>query len=324
MASSGHGEPAGSSGAAPSSFENVISDEGIDDTTPIFRGVDEDQLDPQVHQEREPQQEQVRVREHEQGQPAQRAPTPTAVSSGNEIGPSVSQVNTPERRGQVELPPESWTHPNANGPPRRIARVLARPPPTDDDDQAWASWNANRQAHQRVDHAHRWDQPSTAGPWPAEQWSSQQWSDAAWEEQDWDDSGWHESATYTRSSAPAGRLFTGEGRDSSENQDRQNTSSTSKTAYGSLSDDQEIVTVDKMMKLLPMIMDSHLERQKHMSKLRNESKDDENESTCDKDTVRPYVRHRENGYGLLYAQQALKNQEAMVSGATYSPPFLYS
>ena len=152
MASSGQDEPAGSSGVAPSSFENVILDEAFDDTAPIFRGVDEDDhLDQQVQQEQQPQQDQVRVQEPQQGQQAQRATnTPTVTSSGQDPGPSVSQMNTPERQGQVQLPPESWNHPNANGPPRnaRIQRALARPPPVDEDDQAWATWNANRRAHQ--------------------------------------------------------------------------------------------------------------------------------------------------------------------------------
>ena len=57
-----------------------------------------------------------------------------------------------------------------------------------------------------------------------------------------------------------------------------------------------------------------------MSKLSNEIKDDESETGCGKDAIRPYVRHRENGYGSLYDQQATKHQEAMVSDATYAPP----
>ena len=65
------GDPAESSGAgAPtSSFENVILDEGVDDdTTPIFRGVgDDDLLDQQVLQEQQPLQEQVRVQGNQQG-----------------------------------------------------------------------------------------------------------------------------------------------------------------------------------------------------------------------------------------------------------------
>ena len=55
MALRDQGEPAESSGAgaATSSFENVILEEGVDDdTTPIFRGVgDDDLLDQQVLQE---------------------------------------------------------------------------------------------------------------------------------------------------------------------------------------------------------------------------------------------------------------------------------
>ena len=120
------GDPAESSGAGArtSSFENVILDDVDDDTAPIFRGVgDDDLLDQQVQQEQLPLQEPVRVQENQQGRPAQRATnTPTVTSSGQDPGPSVSQMNTPERQGQVQLPPESWNHPQANGPPRN-ARV---------------------------------------------------------------------------------------------------------------------------------------------------------------------------------------------------------
>ena len=76
--------------------------------------------------------------------------------------------------------------------------------------------------------------------------------------------------------------------------------------------------MEKLEKLLPMMLDT-LERNRAMSKLRNED-DDDKDSTLTKETVRPYVRHRDNGFGLLYSQQAKKNQEAMVATTSYAPP----
>ena len=197
MESRGSTDPADTGAAASSgvtgSFDNVDGD----DQCHIVDGADE------VPLQQEQQEGEVRVQGHEQGRTAtQRAPT--TVSSGNDIGPSVSQVQTPERRGQVDLPPDSWNHPQANGPPRRAARAPARPQPQttadNDDDQGWARWNDGRQAHQRVDHIHRWesDNVTAAGPWPAEQWNTQQWYGEEWPEGDWNENNWRETATYTR------------------------------------------------------------------------------------------------------------------------------
>ena len=105
---------------ATGSFENV---EG-DDQCKILDGADEVNLQTNVPHDADHQEGNVRVRGTQQGQyagPAAPRP-PTTVSSGNDIGPSVSQINTPERRGQVDLPPDSWQHPQAHGPPRQPAR----------------------------------------------------------------------------------------------------------------------------------------------------------------------------------------------------------
>ena len=172
MESRGSTDPADVGAAASSgvtgSFDNV--DDG--DHCHIVDGADEVPLQQEQHEG------EVRVQGHQQGQTTTQG-APTIVSSGNDIGPSVSQVQTPERRGQVDLPPNSWNHPLANGPPRRAARAPARAQPQaqpadDDDDHGWAKWNDGRQAHQRVDHVHRWesDNVTAAGPWPTEQWSS--------------------------------------------------------------------------------------------------------------------------------------------------------
>ena len=160
-------------------------------------------------------------------------------------------------------------------------------------------------------------------PAPAENWSSEHWGQEAWDETAWNESGWAEgdwrepAAAQPRvSNSSAGRLFSEEGKD----QNRSKTLSTA-SAPGFPSDDKELVTVDKLKSLLPMMMDLHLERHNQMStKLRNE--DDESVISKDKEreATRPYVRHRDNGFGLLYAQQAQKNQDLMVSETSYAPP----
>ena len=315
MSTSGH-DPA-SSGAAASSFAHIGSDDQMDDADGeqalILEGADGETEHLQGHQ-----QGQVRVQGQQQGQSA-----PTNASSGNEPGPSVSQFNTPERHGQGErlgddLPPDSWSHPQAKGPPRRVAPQPGRTPAqVAADAEAWTKWNQGRpETHQFIDVVHRWEkqsQPAPAENWSSEHWGQEAWDETAWNESGWDEGGWSESA-YAQpraTNSSAARLLSEEGKD-------QKTAS----APGCPSDDKELVTVDKLKSLLPMMMDLHLERHNQIStKLRN-NEDEESVISKDKEreATRPYVRHRDNGFGLLYAQQAQKNQEIMLSETTYAPP----
>ena len=80
-----------SSGASASSFALIGENRDDVDGEPalILNGADDENEHLQGQQ---PQQGEVRVQGHQQGQSVQRAPTTT--SSANDLGPSVSQINT--------------------------------------------------------------------------------------------------------------------------------------------------------------------------------------------------------------------------------------